>query len=112
MNTTTHTATPQKLRNGNWGARVQGAVAKGDVVTITTKAGKTWTATVDAVVWSDGKVSLVATTSDRPSAGSNWARQGRYAGYQRRIDRAGDASTCNCRMCQSGSECLCERDWS
>jgi hypothetical protein len=109
MNTTTRSATPAKLRNGNWGARVQGAVAKGDVVTITTKAGKTWTATVDAVVWTDGQVSLVATSSssDRPSA-----RQGRYAGYQRRIDRAGDASTCNCRMCQSGSECMCERDWS
>jgi hypothetical protein len=104
MNTTTHTATPAKLRNGSWGARVQGAVAKGDAVTITAKSGKSWTATVDAVVWTDGQVSLVATSSlDRPSAGSNWARSAS------RRDRSGD---CNCRMCMSGSECLCERDWS
>jgi hypothetical protein len=106
---TTMKASPAKLRDGSWGARVSGAVSIGDVVTITTKAGKSWDATVTRVVWTDGTAAICATASNSPRPSTS--RSSRYAGYQRRIDRAGDASTCNCRMCQSGSECLCERDW-
>jgi len=57
------TATPAKLRNGNWGARVKGAVKAGDAVTITTRAGKSWTATVTRVLWTGGDVSLCAVSS-------------------------------------------------
>mgnify|MGYP006899558405 FL=1 len=64
--TDTITATPAKLRNGSWGARVQGQVRNGDTVTITTRAGKSWTATVSQVVWTGEGVSIVATES-RPS---------------------------------------------
>ncbi len=64
------TATPAKLRDGSWGARIQGTAAQGDSIQITTKAGKSWTATVDHVVWTDGKASLVATVSDRSAAAS------------------------------------------
>lgn len=62
-------ATPAKLRDGTWGARVTGTPSVGDLVTITTKAGKTWDARVNRVIWTDGKVALCATVStDRPSS--------------------------------------------
>lgn len=55
-------ATPAKLQNGTWGARVQSNdVRIGDDVKITTRAGKSWTATVGRVVWSGNGVTLVTT---------------------------------------------------
>lgn len=59
------TATPTKLRNGDWGAKVQGSVQQGDEIRIQTKAGKEWTATVSRVLWSGDNVSIVA-TANRP----------------------------------------------
>lgn len=56
-------ATPTKLRSGDWGAKVQGRVRKGDSIQITTRAGKSWTATVAKVVWSGNGVAIVATQS-------------------------------------------------
>lgn len=44
-------ATPKKLRSGDWGALAKSeSVRKGDTVQITTRSGKTWTATVNKVV--------------------------------------------------------------
>lgn len=57
-------ATPAKLRNGSWGARVRSErVRAGDAITITAKSGKSWTTTVSKVVWSGDGVSLCATVS-------------------------------------------------
>lgn len=56
-------ATPAKLRDGSWGARTNGTVRAGDIVQITTRAGKTWAATVTRVVWSGDGVTLCATAS-------------------------------------------------
>jgi len=56
-------ATPKKLKDGTWGARVQGAVEPGDTITITTRAGKSWDAIVDRVLWSDEQAMLVSTVS-------------------------------------------------
>lgn len=72
MSTTEIPATPAKLRSGDWGARVKGTpVSAGDVVLITTKAGKSWSARVIAIVWSDKGVTLCATESlDRAPARS------------------------------------------
>ena len=61
-------ATPTKLRTGAWGARTQGPVSKGDEIRITTRSGKSWTATVTEVVWTDGKVAVCATESSPKSA--------------------------------------------
>jgi len=61
--TTTTPATPTKLRNGSWGAKTQSAVHAGDTVTITTRSGKSWDATVERVVWTNGSVSICATAS-------------------------------------------------
>lgn len=55
------TATPTKLRSGEWGAKTNDAVAVGDEVEIRTKAGKTWTARVSKVIWTGNGVSIVAT---------------------------------------------------
>lgn len=46
------TASPAKLRNGSWGARVLTShITAGDTITITARNGKTWDATVDRVLW-------------------------------------------------------------
>jgi len=54
-------ATSAKLKTGDWGARVVGTAKPGDVLTITGASGKSWDASVERVVWTDGKVSLCAT---------------------------------------------------
>ncbi len=54
-------ATPTKLRTGAWGARTSGTVAEGDTIQITARSGKSWTATVSRVVWTDGSIAICAT---------------------------------------------------
>lgn len=68
-NATIKAASPAKLRDGSWGAKVQGSVSVGDTINITTKAGKSWTATVQKVVWTGDGVSLVATASSGGNKG-------------------------------------------
>lgn len=46
------TASPAKLQDGSWGARLIVEVKPGDTVTIQTKSGKSWSAVVDQIVWS------------------------------------------------------------
>lgn len=58
------TATPIKLKSGDWGARVASAnVRAGDIVRIITRAGKSWDAEVVKVVWSGNGASICATRS-------------------------------------------------
>ena len=57
------TASPAKLQNGSWGARVTGTVRAGDSITIKTAAGKSWVAVVEKVIWNGNGVSIVATKS-------------------------------------------------
>ena len=69
-----HTATPAKLRDGSWGARIVGAQSPkaGETCTIRTSTGKTWDATIARVLWSgkDAKtgepVALCTTASTEP----------------------------------------------
>lgn len=69
-------ATPAKLRDGSWGARVRGAASQGDTVRITTSTGKSWDARVTTVVWSGEGVTLCATASlDRAPAASTTYRR-------------------------------------
>ena len=105
MTTKTYAASPIKLRNGSWGAKARSAsVQAGDTVEITTKAGKSWTATVTKVVWTGDGVAICATESnDRPRSpqrgGSGRSRRGTWTGcscgsveeYERDSD---------CRSCQ------------
>lgn len=103
----TATATPTKLRSGDWGARVTGSVKIGEVVTIETKSGKRWDARVVRVVWTDGKVSLCATESLEPKPGARtwdpdaFNGRGRARGGMRRSCR----SDGNCSSIGSGKSC-------
>ena len=100
----TTAATPAKLPNGTWGARVLGVPALGTVVQIRTAGGKTWDARVVAIVRAAGAGpdarSLVATESlDRPQGRASGASSeeslaerglvrvsGSRGGYVRRMD--------------------------
>jgi len=77
----TFSASPAKLRNGSWGARVQGSVQAGDVVTITTRSGKSWQAIVTQAIWSGEGVTICATEScDRKPAARKPSRRGTWSG--------------------------------
>lgn len=82
-------ATPAKLRNGTWGARIEAptgaklVMQPGDGITITTKAGKSWDARVERVIWTNGQVTLVSTASSAP-------RRSARRGYHN-----GSSYTCN-----------------
>ena len=53
------------MKDGSWGARVEGRVSVGDTITISTRSGKSWQARVLRVVWSgDGVTLVVARTGD------------------------------------------------
>lgn len=95
------TATPTKLRNGEWGARVQGAVREGDEIQVTTKAGKTWTARVANVVWTGDGVAIVATESRRSSGYVPAIRDSR--GYVR--ERGHYEGYCGYRCPVTGRKC-------
>jgi hypothetical protein len=99
----TKTAAPAKLRDGSWGARVQGDAAVGDVVTITTRAGKTWDARVKKVLWSGDGIALCATTSlDREP--SFYAGGYAGSGYGPRFDSDGARRGAG-RVCRTGGNC-------
>ncbi len=63
-------ATPARIhRTGEWGARIEGVsplhpILEGILLTITTRAGKSWQARVGEIVWEsdDGSVVVVTTT--------------------------------------------------
>lgn len=101
------TASPAKLRDGSWGARVSGRASEGDTITIETRAGKKWDATVSRVLWSGadrrtGKaVSLVATNS------SGSATSGRARNTSRRsrgCDECADGEYDGTRCCVCGTD--------
>ena len=106
--TNSTTASPAKLKNGSWGARVQGSVSVGDTITITTRAGKSWDARVTKVVWSGEGVAVCATESlDRPARSGSTSRsygRGRWTGCScgSREDHHGDLIDArnNCASCE------------
>ncbi len=107
-------ATPCKLRNGRWGARAPASTKAGDTLTITTKAGKSWQAVVDCVVWTGDGVALCATSklesaplvSQRFMGGSRRGgstRTGCHCG-SREEDGETLSSPNNCRSCRFEAE--------
>ena len=79
-------ATYMKLKNGDWGIRVEGPVQIGQQVTVTTKAGMTKTETVAAVLWSSGGVSLCSIQAKPQASGPRYQRGPRTC------------KTCGCRI--------------
>lgn len=82
-------ARPKKLRSGAWGAIVEGKVTTGQEVKIVTKAGKSWIARVERIVWSGDGVTIVATES------------------RKRRSSCGCTGYCCERRCMCGPECSC-----
>ena len=61
------TASPKKLRDGTWGALVDGEATEGDIITITTRSGKSWDARVRRVIWTGEKRYNVEHADDQVS---------------------------------------------
>ena len=99
----TESASPAKLRTGDWGARVPYPVSPGDTITITAKSGKSWQATVDRVVWQGEGVWLVSTISRETGSARGSGRRGKWtvcACGSREIDGQTVPSQSNCQSCQ------------
>lgn len=79
-------ANPKKLKSGAWGALAKTeSVRTGDTLQITTRAGKSWTATVRKVLWSGNGVAICATASSggsTPSALERYRAGDMYHGTQ------------------------------
>ena len=79
-------ATPTKLDDGSWGAvAMVGGIKRGDIVQITTRAGKTWTTKVEEVggTLKNGGITF-ATTESRASRPAQKPDSNRYyAGWDR-----------------------------
>lgn len=94
------TAKPTKLRDGTWGATVTAPVRAGDTITITTAAGKSWTASVSRVIWTgparDGgeTISIVA-TGPAPRSGG-YGSYGTIGARMEARQRATGWSGCAC----------------
>lgn len=113
MNTTqtetTKTASPAKLRDGSWGAKVHGSVEIGDKVEVVTSGGKRWNATVSRIVWRGEGVTIFATSTE-PRAKTATATQatqrgecaecGRYGALRPARDSSGITAGC-CGRCAS-----------
>lgn len=89
-------ASPAKLRNGSWGARVEGIAVVGDTLTITTKGGKTWNAVVARIVWQGNGVTLCTTGSPPSSepARSRTTRTGCSCGSVEEYEKESDCFSC------------------
>lgn len=95
-------ATPAKLRNGSWGARVETSVSVGDLLTITTRSCKRWGARVTRIVWTGENVSLCETQSlDRPNSSSSGRRCANCERYSSRLTLRYDSSGLSGHCCPS-----------
>ena len=68
-------ATPAKLKNGSWGARVKGAASQGDEIQITTQSGKSWTAIVSQVTAK--KAEPLSVDGEPAIIDQHWSQRGR-----------------------------------
>jgi hypothetical protein len=95
------TATYKKLKTGEWGIVVDGDAKAGDVVEVTTKAGKIKTETVARVLWSgDGK--SICAVKQKPRASR---RVGGYCG-----ECGEPILTANQRCWETGMLCFSDGD--
>lgn len=102
--TITPQASPTKLRSGEWGAKVQTAdIHEGQAIEITTKGGKSWTATVTKVVWRGDGVAIVA-TGQRARPADAYSHQG-YRASRRPCKTGGNCSSFNSGRSCGGYDC-------
>lgn len=70
-------ATYSKLRNGDWGVRVQGTATVGQTVTVRKKSGETKAERIASVVWVGNGISLCTVERSATSRRSQSSRSGR-----------------------------------
>jgi hypothetical protein len=70
-------ATYTKLKSGDWGVRIEGAVKPGAIVTVTKKSGETKSETISKVLWMGNGISLCAigASGNGSSHGNGGARK-------------------------------------
>lgn len=98
-----------KLKNGQWGVRVDGTATKGSSVTVTTKSGKTKTETILAVLWSgndrtSGKAVALCAIQQNSNGARSYARANNYAPGGRTCPNCGQ------RGCSGAWGDLCDED--
>lgn len=109
------TATPAKLKSGAWGARVAGHVHEGDTITMTTRSGKSWQATIARVLWTGDGVSICATASadshyDANKFNGYGARRGGYVRGDGGPRGSRPCYMCGSYYCDGARGGLCEDD--
>lgn len=104
-------ATPTKLRTGEWGCKVHGSGRSlpypGDCVTITTRSGKSWEATLADVVYTGETFAIFSVSPRRPRPATSASAPARravsraqYCGYADPVTK----QKCNAR---NGQCCDC-----
>ena len=71
MNDTIRKASPRKLRSGAWGVQTDMDVQIGDIVQVTTRAGKTWQAQISRFDQMGPEYAFCATITPAKAATSN-----------------------------------------
>ena len=101
------TASPCKLRTGEWGVRITGDRSRvGETVRVETRAGKTWTATIASIVW-EGDDAMIASTArggravfnDTYNEGGDGYTPHQPSGSGRCRSRTGTWEPCVCGYC-------------
>ena len=68
MNDTIRKASPRKLRSGEWGVQADMEIEIGDIVQVTTRAGKTWQAQISRIDQFGPNYAICATISPANAA--------------------------------------------
>jgi hypothetical protein len=102
-------ATPIRLYSGEWGARVAGAPSIGDIVTITTRGGKSWDARVTAVhhATPDGAVCSAESLEPRPAKPARGRGRGRGGSSSARFSSGAEVYTNRAGRCEDAPCCGC-----
>ncbi len=100
-------ATPLKLRSGAWGVKIQALpgqrAAIGSIVVVRTRAGKTWEAVVDRIVWQNTEVQIAETVSYTEGEGTRI--EPRYDAADGIVPEGGDEPRAAARKQQGCPEC-------
>lgn len=104
-------ATFTKLKNGDWGIKVDGKPGEGSVVTVSKKDGSTSQETVAKVLWSSNGVSICAIVAKprKESSGSGSRSYGQqYGSHKCKNGHAPHPGPCCTGRHGGGTDCGCD----
>lgn len=94
-------ATFTKLKNGDWGVKIEGPVIPGGEVTVTKKDGNTTEVTVGEVVWSGNGYNICKIKKDSPSGQATYKGKKCYCSECGELDRPQKGGS-RCKECYEG----------